>query len=104
MAVIQKRGDSYRVLIRKKGHAAVSKTFKTKALAERWARDTEYKIDEGKFAVDKATGKQVGAVEIPSRTSAVPMTFMHKGKQYIVFATGAGSNTSLVALRLPAAQ
>ena len=55
MAVIQKRGDSYRVLIRKKGHAAVSKTFKTKALAERWARDTEYKIDEGKFAVDKAT-------------------------------------------------
>jgi len=53
------------------------------------------------FALDKATGKQVGAVRIPSRTTAVPMTFMHKGKQYIVFATGAGSNTSLVALRLP---
>ena len=30
-----------------------------------------------------------------------PMTFMHKGKQYIVFATGAGSSTSLVALALP---
>ena len=29
------------------------------------------------------------------------MTFMHKGKQYIVFATGAGANTSLVALTLP---
>ena len=53
------------------------------------------------FAVDKATGKEVGAVEIPSRTTAMPMTFMHKGKQYIVFATGAGSNTSLVALTLP---
>ena len=53
------------------------------------------------FAVDKATGKQVGAVEIPSRTTAVPMTFLHKGKQYIVFATGAGSSTSLVALKLP---
>jgi glucose dehydrogenase len=53
------------------------------------------------FALDKATGKQVGAVRIPSRTTAVPMTFMHKGKQYIVFATGAGSNTSLVALKLP---
>ena len=52
------------------------------------------------YAVDKATGKQVGAVEIPSRTTAVPMTFMHQGKQYIVFATGAGE-TSLVALRLP---
>ena len=53
------------------------------------------------FAVDKATGRQVGAVDIPSRTTAVPMTFMHKGKQYVVFATGAGSETSLVALRLP---
>jgi quinoprotein glucose dehydrogenase len=53
------------------------------------------------FAVDKATGKQVGAVEIPSRTTAVPMTFMHKGKQYVVFAMGAGANTSLMALRLP---
>ncbi len=53
------------------------------------------------FAVDKATGKQVGAVEIPSKTTAVPMTFMHKGRQYIVFATGAGASTSLMALRLP---
>jgi len=53
------------------------------------------------FAVDKATGKQVGAVKIPSRTRAVPMTFMHAGKQYIVFATGQGANTSLVALTLP---
>ena len=56
------------------------------------------------FAVDKATGKQIGAVAIPSRTSAVPMTFMHKGRQYIVFATGAAANTSLVALTLPKAQ
>ncbi|HJQ20703.1 MAG TPA: PQQ-binding-like beta-propeller repeat protein [Gemmatimonadaceae bacterium] len=53
------------------------------------------------FAVDKATGKQVGAVRIPSRTTAVPMTFMHNGKQYIVFAVGQGSSTSLVALTLP---
>jgi glucose dehydrogenase len=53
------------------------------------------------FAVDKATGRQVGTVDIPSRTTAVPMTFMHNGKQYIVFATGAGTTTSLVALRLP---
>jgi quinoprotein glucose dehydrogenase len=53
------------------------------------------------YAVDKATGKQVGAVKIPSRTTAVPMTFMHEGRQYIVFAIGQGSNTSLVALALP---
>ncbi len=53
------------------------------------------------YAVDKATGKQVGAVNIPAKTSAVPMTFMHEGKQYIVFATGASTSASLVALRLP---
>lgn len=53
------------------------------------------------YAVDKATGKQVGAVKIPSRTTAMPMTFMHQGRQYIVFATGVGEKTALVALRLP---
>ena len=42
------------------------------------------------YAFDKATGKQVGAVAIPSVNTAVPMTFLHQGKQYIVFATGAG--------------
>jgi quinoprotein glucose dehydrogenase len=55
------------------------------------------------YAVDKSTGKQVGAVKIPQKTTAVPMTFMHKGKQYIVFAMGAGQGTALVALSLPAA-
>jgi len=53
------------------------------------------------FALDKNTGKQVGAVQIPAKTTAVPMTFLHKGQQYIVFATGAEENTSLVAMKLP---
>ena len=55
------------------------------------------------YAVDKATGKQVGAVTIPAKTSAVPMTYLYQGKQYIVFATTSqqGSTTSLVALTLP---
>jgi quinoprotein glucose dehydrogenase len=56
------------------------------------------------FAADKATGKQVGAVTIPARTSAVPMTFLHQGKQYIVFAIGSGESTALVALTLPSAE
>ena len=55
MAVIQKRGESYRVLIRKKGSAPISKTFRTKALAERWARETEVALDAGKFRRDNAT-------------------------------------------------
>jgi quinoprotein glucose dehydrogenase len=45
------------------------------------------------YAFDKQTGKQVGAVNIPSVNTAVPMTFVHNGKQYIVFAYGQGSNT-----------
>ena len=53
------------------------------------------------YAVDKATGKEAGEVQIPAKTTAVPMTFMHQGRQYIVFATGAGANTALVALTLP---
>jgi hypothetical protein len=31
------------------------------------------------------------------------MTFLHQGRQYIVFATGAATNTALVALALPVA-
>ena len=53
------------------------------------------------YAFDKATGKEVGAVPIPSVNTAVPMTFLYDGKQYIVFATGVGEHTGLVALTLP---
>jgi quinoprotein glucose dehydrogenase len=58
-------------------------------------------MDPSLYAIDKKTGRQVATVKIPGNTSAVPMTFMHKGRQYIVFATGAGANASLVALTLP---
>jgi quinoprotein glucose dehydrogenase len=57
--------------------------------------------DPALFAVDKATGKEIAALPIPTKTSAVPMTFMHKGRQYIVYATGGGTTAALVALRLP---
>ena len=53
------------------------------------------------YAVDKPTGRQVGAVDIPDKTTAVPMTFEHEGQQYVVFAVGAGRDSRLVALTLP---
>jgi glucose dehydrogenase len=53
------------------------------------------------YAFDKATGKQVGSVSVPAQNSAVPMTFMHHGRQYIVFASGAGESIALTALALP---
>jgi quinoprotein glucose dehydrogenase len=53
------------------------------------------------YAFDKATGKQVGAVNVPGVNTAVPMTFLHQGKQYIVFASGTGGPSGLIALALP---
>ena len=56
----------------------------------------------GGTCADLTTGKQVGAVNIPSVNTAVPMTFIHNGTQYIVFAAGIGGNTArLIALALP---
>ena len=47
MASFQRRGDAWRALIRRKGHAAISQTFDTKAEAESWARKIESGIDRG---------------------------------------------------------
>lgn len=84
MAVIQKRGENYRVLIRKKGQKPISKTFKLKAVAERWARETEVALDAGKFqhksedatladTIDKyfQRMKQIGKEIGPNKTSTL---------------------------------
>jgi integrase len=52
MASITKRGDSYRVLIRKRGYPPISETFPRKSDAEKWARKTESEMDHRKFIVD----------------------------------------------------
>ena len=53
-------------------------------------------------ALDKATGTEIGKVQLPAQTNTAPMTFMHNGRQYIVAAIAGAENTAeLVALRLP---
>ena len=53
-------------------------------------------------AVDKMTGEELGAVDLPGSTITAPMTYMHEGVQYVVMAiTMQGSGGALVALRLP---
>ena len=47
MATFEKRSGRWRVLIRRKFHKAISKTFVTKEDAEKYARETEAKIDKG---------------------------------------------------------
>ncbi|MCI0407363.1 MAG: pyrroloquinoline quinone-dependent dehydrogenase, partial [Acidobacteria bacterium] len=56
-------------------------------------------------ALDKATGKEIAKIELPAQTNTAPMTFMHKGHQYIVAAVASAEVTAeLVALALPAAR
>ena len=53
-------------------------------------------------AYDKQTGEIIAEIELPANQTGVPMTYMHKGYQYIVVAVGAkGHPGELVALRLP---
>jgi quinoprotein glucose dehydrogenase len=53
-------------------------------------------------AYDKASGKEVGAVFMPSGQTGTPMTYMLGGKQYIVLAiAGPGFPAELIAFRLP---
>ena len=52
-------------------------------------------------AYDKATGKVVWEMELPSGTTGAPMTYMHKGKQFIVVPIGAKDHPAeLIALTL----
>ena len=55
-------------------------------------------------AYDKATGADVGEVNMPAKQTGSPMTYMHNGKQYIaVTITGTGANTGgeILAYALP---
>uniref|UniRef100_Q024N0 Quinoprotein glucose dehydrogenase n=1 Tax=Solibacter usitatus (strain Ellin6076) TaxID=234267 RepID=Q024N0_SOLUE len=54
-------------------------------------------------AYDKATGKEVGAVWMPAPQTGSPMTYMAKGKQYIIVAVSGGPYSGeYLAFTLPA--
>jgi glucose dehydrogenase len=40
------------------------------------------------YAIDKASGKQLGKVEVPASSSYGMMTYLHGGKQYVILQTG----------------
>lgn len=72
MATIQKRGDTYKVVVRRTGYPSQTKTFETKASAEAWARAVEASMDAGKFQ-DRRTCK-LTSFELMTRyeTEVVP--------------------------------
>ena len=50
----------------------------------------------------KTTGKDAGAVYMPTGQTGSPMTYMLKGKQYLVVAVGGpGHPSELIAYSLP---
>ena len=52
-------------------------------------------------AYDKATGADVGAVEMPDKQTGSPMTYMVNGKQYIIVAVSGVDGAELLAYALP---
>ncbi|MBI3264948.1 MAG: PQQ-binding-like beta-propeller repeat protein [Acidobacteria bacterium] len=53
-------------------------------------------------AYDKATGKVLWEMELPAGTTGAPMTYLHKGKQYIVVGIGGRNQPAeWIALGLP---
>ena len=50
MAYFEKRANGWRAQIRRKGWKNIAKTFRTKAAAERWAREVEQEMDIGTWA------------------------------------------------------
>ena len=53
-------------------------------------------------AYDKTNGEEKGAVFLPAEQSGSPMTYMYKGKQYIVLAIGGrGFASEFIAFKLP---
>ncbi len=53
-------------------------------------------------AIDKKTGGTIAELKLPTHATGVPMTYMAKGKQYIVIAVGGrGEPAELVALAEP---
>jgi quinoprotein glucose dehydrogenase len=55
-------------------------------------------------AYDKATGKEVAAIQMPAPQTGSPMTYMLNGRQYLLVAvSGPGYSGELLAYRLPGA-
>lgn len=52
MATIVKRGDSWRAQIRRSGFKTLSASFSRKVLAEKWVREREAELDQGRFFKD----------------------------------------------------
>ena len=55
--------------------------------------------DSALHVLDKTTGDEIWQMPLPRRPTATPMTYRARsGRQFVVIATGSGTNAALVAL------
>ena len=81
--------------------ALVTKTLLVVSAAPIDTPDTVGKPKALLYVFDKHSGDLLRTVEIDSSSAAAPMTYVYRGKQYIVVATGRGPDSELIALALP---
>lgn len=67
MATITKRGERWQAKVRRRGQPMQSASFRTKAAAERWARDIEGKMDRGAFVALSREAERVTLAECLTR-------------------------------------
>ncbi len=71
MATITRRGDGqWQSKIRKKGYPVQSKTFATKASAEKWSRLVESEMDRGVFLSTNEAENTTFSELVPERKSS----------------------------------
>src|SRR5580658_9436945 len=66
MATIEKRGQFWRVKVRRTGLPAQTKSFDNKTLAQQWARSVESDLDKG-IVVDRRTAQRLSLAEVLER-------------------------------------
>jgi integrase len=66
MATIEKRGQFWRVKIRRAGLLAQTRTFDNRMQAQQWARSVESEIDKG-IVVDRRTAQRLSLSEVLER-------------------------------------
>jgi hypothetical protein len=66
MATIEKRGQFWRVKIRRTGLPSQTRTFDNRTQAQQWARGVESEIDKG-IVVDRRVAQRLSLAEILER-------------------------------------
>ncbi len=76
MATFEKRGEFWRVKVRRRGAPTQTRTFNSKSLAQQWARTVESEIDNG-VVVDRRAAERTSLAQVLERyrlevTSGMP--------------------------------